>query len=217
MANSPAPFLWLCGPPAVGKSTVGYEVFTQVNRSGVKAAYVDLSQIGFCRPARDGDPTADRDPAADGDPDTHGDGDTHGGGPDAHRLRALNLGAMWPVFRAAGARCLVVTGRVADHDTVARYAEAVPGTVLTLCRLRAGRDRLTQRILARGRGGGPPIMGDELRGLPADELHRIAERAVRCSGALDRTGLGDVCVDTDRGSVEELARLVRERTGWPRF
>jgi len=186
-----APLLWLCGAPAVGKSTVGYEVFTQIRGPHLRAAYVDLNQIGFCRP-----------PAHDD--------------PDNHRVKARNLGAMWPTFQAAGARCLIVTGRVNHHDTVRTYADAVPGTVLTLCRLRAGRDQLTTRILQRGRGAGPAIMGDELKGQPAESLHRFADQAARDADELESNNIGDLCVDTDNRSVQEVAQLIRTQTGgWP--
>lgn len=33
--------LWLCGPSGVGKSSVGWEMFTQLSRMGVKAGFVD--------------------------------------------------------------------------------------------------------------------------------------------------------------------------------
>jgi adenylylsulfate kinase-like enzyme len=93
------PVLWLHGPPCVGKSTVGYQIFTTVWGSGTKAAYVDLAQIGF-----------------------------HGEGVD-HRLRAANLAAMWPGFLAAGALCVVLTGQAERADLVAGYVGdcAAPG------------------------------------------------------------------------------------------
>ncbi len=186
-----APLLWLCGPSGVGKSVVGWEIFVQVIRAGVKAAYVDLGQVGFCRPAPDDDP-------------------------DNHRVKALNLGVMWPTFRSAGARCLIISGSVVDRGIVRRYADAVPGTVLTLCRLRAGRDQLTKRILLRGRGGGPPIPGDELKGQHIVNLYRFAEEAARAADELERSGVGDLCVDTDGRSVEEVAHLVCAGAGgWP--
>ncbi|GAA5190312.1 hypothetical protein GCM10023322_45150 [Rugosimonospora acidiphila] len=185
------PVLWVCRPPAVGKSTVGYEIFTQVNGSGVKAAYVDLAQIGFCRPAPAGDPGN-------------------------HRLKARNLGALWPMYRDAGARCLVVTGAVHRPETVRAYADAVPGTALTLCRLHAGPAELARRVLLRGAGGGPTIPGKALKGWPEDALLRFAERAAREAAELERVGLGDLCVDTDGRTVEEVAGLVRARAGgWP--
>ena len=32
----------------MGKSSVGYAIFQQVYRSGIKVAYVDLDQVGLC-------------------------------------------------------------------------------------------------------------------------------------------------------------------------
>jgi hypothetical protein len=190
VAGDPVPVLLLCGPTAVGKSTVGYEVFTRV-RAGIKAAYVDLAQIGFCRPT----------PVDD---------------PDNHRLKAANLAAMWPAFRDAGARCLIVTGRVNDAATIRAYADALPTMAFTVCRLHAGRDALTDRILRRGLGDGPAILGDELRGKPPARLHQVAEQAARDADHLQRAQIGDLWVDTDEHSVEDVARLIVAKTaGWP--
>jgi hypothetical protein len=185
------PVLWLCGPPAVGKSTIGYEIFTRVLGDGVPAAYIDLAQIGFCRPAPDDDP-------------------------DHHRLKAHHLGRVWEGFRAAGARCLIISGNVADQETVGRYLGAIPSAAWTVRRLRAGRDTLAERILLRGQGGGPAIAGDELRGRPEAELRRRAAEAAQIADALDHAGIGDLCVDTDGREVAELADLVRAEAGdWP--
>jgi hypothetical protein len=188
---APTPVLLVCGPPCVGKSVVGWEVFSRLTGSGVKAAYVDLAQIGFSRPAPDDDP-------------------------DNHRIRARNLAAMWPTFRGAGARYLVLSGGVEQRDVVSTYADALPGTVLSMCRLRAGPEQLTERILLRGRGGGPAIPGDELKGRSPDYLRSFADRAVATSERLDRAGLDAVCVDTDGRSVDEVADRVRaQASGWP--
>jgi adenylylsulfate kinase-like enzyme len=185
------PVLWLCGPPAVGKSTVGFEVFLQVLGAGVPAAYVDLAQIGFCRPVPDDDPGH-------------------------HRLKAHHLGLVWEGFRGAGARCLIVSGNVADQKTVEQYVGAIPSAAWTVCRLHAGRDTLAERIMLRGRGGGPAIMGDELRGLPDVELRGRAAEAAQIADALHHAGIGDLCVDTDGREVAELADFVRaEAGGWP--
>ena len=54
VASAQVPFLWLCGPTGVGKSSVGYAIFQQVYRSGIKVAYVDLDQVGLCYPAGPG-------------------------------------------------------------------------------------------------------------------------------------------------------------------
>ena len=185
------PALWLCGPPAVGKSTIGFEIFTRLLGDGTPAAYVDLAQIGFCRPAPDDDP-------------------------DHHRLKAHHLGRLWEGFRAAGARCLVMSGNVADQETVDRYTDAIPSAAWTVCRLRAGQDTLVERILLRGRGRGPAIMGDELRGRPDAELRDRAAEAIRIANTLDQTAIGDLCVDTDGRDVATLADLIRTKTpNWP--
>jgi adenylylsulfate kinase-like enzyme len=190
-ASIAGPVLWLCGPPAVGKSTVGFEIFLRVLRDGAPAAYLDLAQIGFCRPAPDDDP-------------------------DQHRLKAHHLGRIGQNLRAAGARCLVVSGNVTDRETVGRYRAALPSAAWTVCRLRAGRRTLTERIMLRGRGGGPAIMGDALRGRPEAELRERAAEAVRIAGTLDHDGVGDLCVDTDGREVAEIADMVRARAGgWP--
>jgi hypothetical protein len=190
VAGDPVPVLLLCGATAVGKSTVGYEFFTRV-RAGIKAAYVDLAQIGFCRPA----------PAHD---------------PDNHRLKAANLAAMWPAFRGAGARCLIVTGRVNDPTVIRTYADAFPAATFTVCRLHAGPAALTDRILRRGRGGGPVILGDELNGQPPSRLRQVAEQAARDADHLQRAQIGDLWVDTDERCIEEIAELITAKTaGWP--
>ena len=185
------PVLWLCGPPAVGKSTVAFEIFMRLLGDRVPAAYVDLAQIGFCRPAPDDDP-------------------------DHHRLKANNLGRIWEGFRAAGARCLIISGNVADQKTVGQYTDAIPSAAWTVCRLRARRDTLAERISQRGRGDGPAIMGDDLRGRPEAELRQHAATVTRIADALDHAGIGDLCIDTDGQEVAQLADIVRAAAGgWP--
>jgi adenylylsulfate kinase-like enzyme len=178
--------LLVCGPPAVGKSTVGYEIFRRVVGDGITAAYVDLAQIGFCRPA------------------------------DQHDLKAHLLGRLWEGFAAAGARCLIISGAIADRAELSHYTDAFPTAAWRVCRLRAEPDTLTGRVLLRGAGGGPAIAGDDLRGLPEPALRERATRAVQIAAALDRAAVGDLCVDTDGREVGDLADLVRARLGgWP--
>jgi hypothetical protein len=158
---------------------VGYEVYSQVVRAGVPAAYVDLKQIGALRPAADDDPGR-------------------------HHLKAHNLAAIWAGHREAGARFLVVSGDADRDETVRSYANLLPGTALTVCRLHAGPAALAERVGQRGGGHGPAIPGDGIKGLDADGLHRIAEQAAREAAALDRAGAGDLRVDTDGRSVHDV-------------
>ena len=45
------PVLWLCGPPGVGKSTVGWAIYSQLIQSGLQTAYVDIDQLELVIPA----------------------------------------------------------------------------------------------------------------------------------------------------------------------
>jgi hypothetical protein len=172
------PFLWLCGPSGVGKSSVGWEVFQQVRREGGECAYLDADQIGLCYPA-----TADD--------------------PENHQVKSRNLGAMWPNYREAGARCLVLSGLAPSLDTVRAYAGRLPGTSLTLCRLRAGHEELRERFLGRAQAA---------EGWRAE----LVDEAIRDAEAMDREDFADLCVDTDGLSVADVAGLVRKQAGeWP--
>jgi len=124
------PFLLVCGPRGVGKSSVGFQVFLDVMHSGIKAAYIDLDQLSFCRPIPQDDP-------------------------ENHRIKVRDLARLWSVYQRAGARCLVAAGNVRSPDIVDAYAAAVPSLALSVCLLDADADTLRERLLARGRGDGP--------------------------------------------------------------
>jgi hypothetical protein len=131
-------------------------------------------------------------------------------------VKAQNLGVMWPTYRAAGAQCLITVGGVPSRDIVTTYADKVPDTDLTLCRLRAKPEYLTERVYRRGLGRGPVIPGP-----PATKsrrlLARTAAEAIREARELDAADFADLCVDADNYNVRQLARHIREQAGgWPR-
>ena len=118
------PVLWVCGPCGVGKTAVGWEIFSQLDRAGIPVGYVDIDQLGMCYPA----------PADD---------------PHTHQVKVDNVAATVATFRAAGAQCVVVSGTV-DVDKAHTYAGQIPGAALTLCRLRVGHDDQKMRLAERG-------------------------------------------------------------------
>ena len=182
--TTPGSILWLCGTTGVGKSTVGWQIFEEVRRSGITAAFVDLEQIGFCRPVPDYDP-------------------------DNHFVKAQNLAAMWQNFQTSDARCFIVVGPVNHPDAVQTYTDVLPERVLTLCRLHAGLEQLMARIMRRGQGAGPRLAGDALAGRPAAALQQIAEAAARNAELLEREAVGDFCINTDDRTIVEVARAVQ--------
>jgi adenylylsulfate kinase-like enzyme len=116
------PVLWLCGPAGVGKSTVSWQLFTELARSGVHVAFADTDQLCMCYPAPQGDPGR-------------------------QRIKALNVDAMIANYRAAGARCVIVNGVIDLVEGVQR--DLLPHAALTLCRLRADRDEVVRRFIGR--------------------------------------------------------------------
>lgn len=112
-------WLWLYGPPGVGKSATGFELFEQLSESGDRVAFVELDQIGMCIPA----PVAARSAA-----------------------KADNLLGMLDNFAAAGADGVIVSGDVVE--TMRDLITQAPGRPL-LCRLRAHDDVTIERLTTR--------------------------------------------------------------------
>ena len=104
-----APIFLLCGPRPAGLSAVGYEVHRQLRLAGLSAAYLDLEQVGFLRPAR---------------------ADDRGN----HRFKAANLAAVYRTFQDCGTDCLVAVGSIEEPGDDAAYAAALPDVPLTSCR-----------------------------------------------------------------------------------
>ncbi|WP_436529289.1 hypothetical protein [Actinoplanes sp. HUAS TT8] len=177
--------LWVSGATGTGKSSAAFPVHLRLLRDGIANAYVDLDQLAICGPT-----------------------------PASHEIRARNLAAVWANYRQAGAQALVMVGPAPDDTTVRTYADALPGARVTLRRLHATPDTLTDRILRRGRGeGGWNQPGDPLLGRSPAYLHQVAEQAARDAHALEAAGVGDR-VDTDGRSIAEVADALHASMNW---
>ncbi|HEY2271751.1 MAG TPA: hypothetical protein VGH30_03190 [Jatrophihabitantaceae bacterium] len=173
------PVLWLIGPSGVGKSSVGWAVYTRLYRTGDLTGYVDLDQVGLCYPQPQDDPNN-------------------------HRVKAAGLAAMLQVYRGFGATRLVVCGGAEHADLAPLYLERLPDTDSVIVRLRADSATLRERIFARGRGHGPALPGGFV-GLPDETLEEMAREAADEADALDRCDFAHACIDTDGRTVAELA------------
>ncbi len=116
VADGRVPVLWISGPPGIGKSTVSWLLFTELARAGAHVAFADTDQFCMCYPAPPGDPGREV-------------------------IKAQNVGALVPRFRAAGARCVIANGVLDPVRGV--YPELMPRAEVTVCRLRADRNELT--------------------------------------------------------------------------
>lgn len=107
-------------------------------------------------------------------------------------------------------------GRPAESEAaVNTYADALPAAQFTLCRLHAGQDQLTRRIMHRGQGAGWAQPGDPLRGQPVERLLQIAYQATRSATALEDAAIGDVRIDTDARTVEQVADKILAKVTLP--
>lgn len=150
--------LLLGGSTAVGKSTIGWQVFMAAGGPEERCAFVDLRQLGFMG--------------------------VDGGAVD-HHLQARNLGALWRVFRAHGARRLIVNGPVTSWAEVTAYQAAIAPTPLIPVRLTADAAALLARVRARLRGEMAPLAGDLLVGRPVAEADALTQAAVHEQAQID--------------------------------
>jgi hypothetical protein len=136
------PVLWICGPAGVGKSTVSWQLFTELAGSGARVAFADADQLCICYPAPPGDPGRDR-------------------------IRARNAGAVIGNYRTAGADCVIVNG-VVDPD-LGVQPELLGQAAVTACRLRADPEEVVCRLRDRAGGGNGGRGGD---GDPGDAVRQ---------------------------------------------
>jgi adenylylsulfate kinase-like enzyme len=115
-----AAWLWLYGPPGVGKSATGYELFEQLSARGDRVAFIEIDQIGMCMPASIDVRTA---------------------------AKANNLLGTLDNFAAAGVDGVVVSGDIVEamREVLTRAHEQP-----VLCRLRADDDITIERLTIRG-------------------------------------------------------------------
>ena len=112
-------WIWLYGPPGVGKSATGFELFEQLVRRNKSVAFIELDQIGMCMPA----PVPSRSTA-----------------------KAINLLGILDNFGAAGASGVIVCG---DLASTMREVVMVARSQPVLCRLRADDDVAFRRLTIR--------------------------------------------------------------------
>lgn len=179
MSIEAVPLLLISGPPGVGKTTVAWEIFDLLVGHGECPAMADIDLLGAQWPVPDADPDNDK-------------------------LKAANLGAVWFNFQNAGSRCLIAAGVIENDTTLRLYADAVPGSVPTMCTLRAADTELRDRIVRRGRERSE------------NGIDKLAARAVELSRRFESTDLADFSVSTDDRDVPQVARIVLARAGgWP--
>jgi len=129
MATIPIPLLLISGPVGVGKTTVGNEVSSSLERRGVAHTFIDMDALAWTYPR----PSDDR----------FGD-----------RLALLNLRGVWANCAAKGSNNLIVARVVETQSDIENIHDAVPGCQPLVCQLRANDETLIERVRTRELGSG---------------------------------------------------------------
>ncbi|MFI6832749.1 hypothetical protein ACIBG5_36940 [Kribbella sp. NPDC050241] len=141
--------LLLSGGGGVGKTTVAQAIARLLTADRHPTAVVDLDAVGQFGPPPPA-PAAALDAALHAASDAVSDAVSDSGLRFHDRLKARNLAAVWPTYRDAGARFLIVSGHVETTELKAAYTEALADCdvrivrVLTPPDLVAARTRLTR-------------------------------------------------------------------------
>lgn len=169
------PVLVLTGPVGAGKTSVLGEISYILNERGVPHAAIEMDALSDYCPR----PTYD---------------------PYGTDVALRNLGAIWPNFRAAGADRLVLNHHVRTEYDLERLLEVIPGTEVTVVRLRAPLEVLQNRVRQRELGSGL-----------AWHVARAAEAAV----LFDESPIPAIVMETADKTVDVLAREILLASGWP--
>lgn len=169
----------VCGPRAVGKSSVSWQMFTRARESGTATGYVDLEQLGLVHLADDR----------------------------PNRLRIANLVGVWNTFFSLGTRSLIANGRIEVED--ARHIRALfPSAEVRLVRLTAEIDAYRDRIHRRHDAGPARLAGDDLKDATSAHQERILQEALAQERHYLATDPADAVVDTTRLTASETADLI---------
>ena len=201
MTGDRVPVLWITGPAGVGKSTVSWQVFTELAGSRESAAFADADQLCMCYPAPADDPGRDR-------------------------IRARNASVVIGNYRASGARCVIVNG-VVDPALGARR-DLIEQAEVLVCRLRADPGEVVRRLAGRDqrRGGAKAAMRQVAEDCERMDASAFADVCVDTTGvpaaqaaALVRDrcrgwpGFGAVARQPPRAAPAGLAGLPGTTTG----
>jgi hypothetical protein len=181
--------VFVIGPRSVGKSTVGWLLFTHAQTRDT-TGFVDLAQVGFLQPTAEGDP-------------------------DQHRLKAANLASLWSTFHAWAAHTLIVNGVIPDREVLRVYEQALPAADVVVARLRADPCELARRLMRQVHGHGLSLPGDRPADWSPDQRRRELRALLAQAEALDRQQLGDAVVDTTTMTVEDVAEQAARAVHWP--
>lgn len=170
MKNQRTLLLIITGTIGVGKSSVADEVFEILKAQAKPVALVNFDELGYAYPV----PKDDRFHA---------------------QLKHKNLATIWPNYKAAGVKMLIIPSVVENHKELERFHQDIPDAKILTVRLDASQSVLEERIQNR------PMGGDE-------EWH--LKRSAELTDVLEEAKIEDVLINTEAKSISEVAQEVVE-------
>lgn len=155
----------ITGPVGAGKSTTARAVVEELERRGQPCALIDMDYLRWVRPSS----TTDRFNS---------------------RLGHANLAVMWPNFRQAGTRWLILADVIEHPHDARHYSEAIPGAQVTVVRLNVPLDLVLTRLEDRE---------------SAESMPWYRNRAPELQGIMEREGVGDIVVNVADRSPDDVA------------
>jgi ABC-type dipeptide/oligopeptide/nickel transport system ATPase component len=180
--------LIVCGTSGAGKSSVAAQICQLLTRAGASSAFIDADTLAQFGPA----------------PWGHQQGVSF-----YDMLKCKNVGSLWPNFRDAGARHVVLAAHVDSLQLREQYERALEGCVLQMALLIAPPGRLMQHLTGRQRDPFHHVTHAEDGMVRQEVVERLAEEQVR----LQTAGVHDFAVVND-ASPDQTAVRVLELAGW---
>ncbi len=179
----------VCGPRAVGTSSVSWAMFMRCTKVGRRTCYLDLEQISFLRGASptDADRTA---------------------------LRNANVAALSSTAAARGATALIANGTIDGDFDIRGLGRAVHPAQLRVIGLSADSEAIATRIRSRHSGSPARLIGDDLEGASPAHQQRVLHSALDQQARLSRAQLVDEVIDTTDLPLDEVVRRAMTSAGF---
>jgi len=129
MATNVIPLLVISGPVGVGKTTIGNEVSSVLERRGIAHTFIDMDALAQTYPRLPEDRFGEQ-------------------------LALRNLRDVWANCAAMGSKNLIVARVVETKQDVENIQFAAPGSRPLVCQLHATRESLIERVRKRELGAG---------------------------------------------------------------
>ena len=163
----------ITGPPGVGKSSTAIALSDRLAQRDFAHALIDMDHLRWNVPAPEDDPRN-------------------------VQLGLKHLGWLAESYQDAGAQLLIVVDVVPTEEPHSMFESAIPGSVVSIVRLRLPLEEIRERIRARE---------------PEGQHDWYMEKAALVVRIYDEFNIGDMVVDCGGQTSDEIARKILEGLG----